>query len=73
MTGDWRDIVVTACVLAVFAVPFLCLALALGWAELTLVLKFVPPWKRKAPEPRRTAAAQPADTATATPLARKAS
>ena len=50
--ADIHDIVLTACILAAVIVAFFAAGFALGWLEASVSLRFVPPWKRKASEPR---------------------
>jgi hypothetical protein len=57
--ADWHDVTVTICVITVLAAAFVIAGGALGWLEGSLSLKFVPPWKRKASEPK--ASARPAE------------
>ena len=64
--ADIHDIVLTACILAAVIVAFFAAGFALGWLEASVSLRFVPPWKRKASEPRQKAATMPAGSADAT-------
>lgn len=73
--ADWQEIITAACIIAiavaVAAVGVFVFGLALGWFEGSLSLRFVPPWKRKAAEPRTLPAAGEPD-GTVQPLNRKA-
>ena len=48
--------IAAAAVLLVTAAALI--AVSQGWIEGSLSLRFVPPWKRKAPAPRKSAVAQ---------------
>ena len=67
--ADWHDIIVTVCVTGFVAVAALILGWALGWLEGSLSLRIVPPWKRRATEPRNRATASPGVAAGESPAA----
>lgn len=58
--SNWHDVIYTGCAIATFLTLFVIVATAMGWLQWSFSVKAVPPWNRKASEPRRTQATVPA-------------
>lgn len=68
--ADWHEVTFTVCLIASFAAVAFIAGCALGWVEGSLSIRLVPPWKRRAAEPKVKAAPEAEEPATVPPMRR---